>query len=79
MGCAFRKYDPAMGPDVIAVGMRNEREFFCVRGIEPKILPWQKNAALVKNVDHSANLVVNCVKWKRWGRLCRYHQRSCDH
>ena len=68
-----------MGRDVIAVGMRNEGEFFCVPGIEPKILSWQKNAALVKNVDHSANLVVNCGKWKRCGRLCRYHQRSCDH
>lgn len=41
-----------MGRDVIAVSMRDKREWFSIPGIEPEIFIRQINAAVVTNVDH---------------------------
>ena len=50
---AFRNDDLLMRCDVIAMGMRNKCEGFRIPGIQPNILSWQKDAALVLNIDHS--------------------------
>ena len=52
-GSAFRNDDLLMRCNVIAMGMRNEGEGFCLPRIQPKIMTRQKDAALVMNIDHS--------------------------
>jgi hypothetical protein len=41
-----------VGRDVIAVGMRDKREWLSLPGIEPKVFVWQVNAPIVTNFDH---------------------------
>ena len=41
-----------MRRDVIAVGMRDKREWLSVPGIEPKSFVRQVNAPIVTNFDH---------------------------
>src|SRR5207244_2041573 len=41
--------------DMVAVRVRNECETFCVPWIEPEIVLWQVNAAVVANFNHAKN------------------------
>ena len=47
--------------DVVAVRVRNERETFWVPWIQPEILLWQVNAALVANFNHAESYFPICV------------------
>src|SRR6266576_6828067 len=53
---ALRHDDLRVRRDVIAVGVRDEREPFRIPRVEPQILRRQINAALVTNLDHARNL-----------------------
>ena len=45
-----------MRRDMVAVGMRDEREWFRIPRVEPDILFRQKNTALVTDLNHASNL-----------------------
>lgn len=47
--------------DVITVRMGNEREAFCVPGVQPEILLRQINTSLVANFDHAENYFAICA------------------
>lgn len=50
-----------MRRDVIAVGMRDKREWLSFPRIEPKVFERQINAPFVTNFDHKKFYVRNCV------------------
>ena len=43
----------AVWRDVIAMRVRNESEILGLPRVEPKILLWQQNAALISDIDHT--------------------------
>ena len=49
---SFGDDDFVMRRDVIAVGMRDKREWLSVPGIQPKVFLRQINAPVVANFDH---------------------------
>lgn len=50
-----------MRRDVIAVCMRDKREWLSIPGIEPKVFVRQINAAVVTNFDHEKFYARNCA------------------
>src|ERR1700757_1874176 len=47
--------------DVVAVRVRNERQTFWVPWIQPEVLLWQVNTALVANFNHAESYFPICV------------------
>ena len=50
--CSLRDDDLRVRRDMIAVRVRDKGKRFCVPGVEPQILFWQENPALISDVDH---------------------------
>ena len=64
-GRALRQNDLVVRRNMIAVGMRHEREPFHVPRVQPQILRRQINAALVSNIDHTETYSQNRHKKER--------------
>src|SRR5260370_42538551 len=75
---SLRNDDLTMRRNVITVSVRNESEILRLPRVEPKILLWQKNAAVISDIDHEENfatcfrrelLFVHCPSGRNWGKI----------